>query len=425
LDTANIVTYLLKWALVVYALKIILEVFYGRRKTSLTATVLSYLFMYCLSATMYVIVNIPIVNIVATFTGLVIVAINYEATFLRRATTIATCFALSMVADMAAATVVGHYHFSFLLPMNVGRLHYIGVALLTYIFALIVSRFKNISKDTVISPGSRYVMAAIPFITLFIAVAASFALSVQVALAATTAALFITNILAFYLHDTLSGAYENKLKTELYTQEKDFYFAQAQLMQESVKNIKSIRHDMNFHLAALKDMVGNKAAADYINVLLNDISENDPYSNTGNIAFDSIINYKLKTAGADNIKLDISIFVPPVTNIEITDIVTILGNLLDNALDATAKVEDKTIKLDVDFSKGNLYIKIDNSYDGNIKYAQGKHGEKEHIATLKAGDEHGYGLKNIRKAVEKYNGCMDISYGGYIFTVEILLYPFQ
>ena len=194
-------------------------------------------------------------------------------------------------------------------------------------------------------------------------------------------------------------------------------------MQESVKKVRSIRHDMNFHLATLKDFsINNKEATDYINSLLGDISDSEVYSSAGNIAFDSIINFKLKTAKDDNIKLDLSLFIPPVLNIEIADIVTILGNLLDNALDAVAKIEDKMIKLDIEFSKSCLFIMIENSFGGTIKYAKGKSKKEKCIATLKSEGEHGYGLDNIQKSVEKYNGYIDIAHCDNIFSVGIVLY---
>jgi len=180
---------------------------------------------------------------------------------------------------------------------------------------------------------------------------------------------------------------------------------------------------MNFHLATIKELsIDNKSTTDYINGLLEDISESEVYSSTGNIAFDSIINFKLKTAKEENIKLDLALFIPPVLNIEIADIVTILGNLLDNALDAVTKVEDKMIRLDIEFSKSNLHINIDNSFDGNIKYTERKGENERRIATLKMQGEHGYGLENVRKSVEKYNGHIDISHESNIFSVGVLLY---
>ncbi len=229
--------------------------------------------------------------------------------------------------------------------------------------------------------------------------------------------------LIFYLRYTLSAVFEEKLKSELHSQEKEYLSAQCQLMQESVEGVKSIRHDIKKHLITLKGYtVQNEAATEYLNSLLEDVGKSEIYSDTGNIAFDSIINYKLRDAKKDNIKVDLRIFVPPVINVEVADVVTILGNLLDNALEAVAKVNEKAIKLDIESSKGSLFIKIENTFNSEIKYSKKKTNEEKFINTLKSGEDHGYGLKNVRHSIEKYKGYMKITNVENIFSVGVFLY---
>ena len=230
-------------------------------------------------------------------------------------------------------------------------------------------------------------------------------------------------LLFFYLLYSISKAFEDNLKSALNSQEKEYYFNQCHLMQESVDKMKSYRHDMKLHLTALKDFSkDNKVAIDYLNSLLGDIEKSDIYSDTGNIAFDSIINFKLKDVLSHNINLQTKIFVPPELNIEVADVVIILGNLLDNAFDAVAKVEDREIRLTVEANKGNLFIKAENTFDGIVKYTDSKDETEKIIATRKKGDNHGYGLKNIRKSVEKYNGYVEITHDDNVFSVVILMY---
>jgi len=220
--------------------------------------------------------------------------------------------------------------------------------------------------------------------------------------------------LVFYLYNILSKNHEEKLKSALYEQEKDYYFTQCRLMQESAEKVKSMRHDMKMHLVALKDFAGDKETTlGYLDSLVENITASEIYSQTGNTAIDSVINFKLKTAKEDNIKLEIKTLVPPVLNIRIIDIVTILGNLLDNALDAVAKAEEKVITVDISHDKGNLLIQVDNSFDGIVN---------ENLITRKNEKEHGYGIENIRKSVKRYNGHIDIAYKNNIFSVGILLY---
>lgn len=216
----------------------------------------------------------------------------------------------------------------------------------------------------------------------------------------------------------------------VYSQEKEYYFLQCQMMQESVEKMKSFRHDVSTHLVALLDYTTNgKAddAANYISTLIGQVDKGKIYSETGNIAFDSIINYKLRNTAELNIKPEIKILLPSVLNIEVADVVTILGNLLDNALDAVVRTDEKIIKLDIEFTKGNLFIRVENSYNSAIMYSNentlNEDVESErNISSLKNSDEHGYGLKNISKSLEKYNGYMKIIHTDKNFSVIIFLY---
>ncbi|MCL2362560.1 MAG: ATP-binding protein, partial [Defluviitaleaceae bacterium] len=146
------------------------------------------------------------------------------------------------------------------------------------------------------------------------------------------------------------------------------------------------------------------------------------YCDTGNIAFDSIINFKLKNAKEKNVKPKLQMSIPRTLNIEVADIVTILGNLLDNALDAVEKSTDKILRIDIEYNRGCLFIKADNSFDGEVKYETKKDSGEKSIVTHKEPSEHGHGLKNIRKAVDKYNGKVDIVHEGNVFSVTILIY---
>jgi len=297
-----------------------------------------------------------------------------------------------------------------------------------YLIAILIKRFKNIRKRTVLPRVARLAPLSVVFVVAaFLAaiIAPTFGLDIvleagMVIMVALLAWLIFSN---FFLLDMLSAKYEEKLASERQTREKEYYFAQCQLMQESVNKMKAYRHDVKLHLTALKKFTAdNKEATDYLNNLLGSVEESEVYSDTGNIAFDSIINFKLKDVLTNHINLQLKIFVPPELDVDVSDVVTILGNLLDNAFEAMAKTNDKQLKLTVEVNRGVLFIRMDNTYDGVVKYVNDKDDAQKIIATRKDGDNHGYGLKNIQKSVDKYNGQMDISHDDNIFSVAILLY---
>ena len=92
----------------------------------------------------------------------------------------------------------------------------------------------------------------------------------------------------------------------------------------------------------------------------------------------------------------------------------------DNALEAVAQVRDKKLAIDIEYKRGALFIQVKNTFDGEVRYAG--EGEGRRIATRKESAGHGLGLKNIARAVEKYNGYMDITHDNQTFTAVVFLY---
>ncbi|MCL2841755.1 MAG: GHKL domain-containing protein [Defluviitaleaceae bacterium] len=374
---------------------------------------------------MLILLGTPIISLIVALVGVFVITLNYESTFLKRVVTVFGCYALLGAIELLVYITIIIDPDILTIPLEPRAIAAISIGILSYLMALGFRRFKNIKRRNL---GFPMLWISILVICSAISLVLLFTFSSQMphlAVVAIVVGIFGINFLIFYLYDTLSAVYEDKLASALHTQEKEYYFAQCQLMQESAEQVKTIRHDMKFHLATARDFTANNKASeatDYLGSLLDDINTGEVYSNTGNIAFDSIINYKLKTAAEDNIKVEIDVLVPKNLNIDTVDVVIILGNLLENALEAVTKVDDKVIKLNIEASKGNLFIKVDNAFDGEVKYAKGKNGAEKVIATRKDGDNHGYGLKNIRKAVEKYNGHLDITHDDGVFSVGVLVF---
>jgi signal transduction histidine kinase len=372
--------------------------------------------------------GIPYFEIMALVTFLAI-PLNYESSMLKR-------FVAAVCSYLCIQILVGAFIFGTgILRYETPRIAEVTPLFLTAgIFAFILTSlfrsFRNIKTSAMIFPATGSSFIIVPAFSIAILVIAALYMDYlpQPIVALMSFIAVLITAITFYFQNNISKAYLDKLKSTLHAQEKEYYFAQCQLMQESVESIRSIRHDMKSHLAMARDFTAdNKSgeATNYLNGLLGDIDNYEIYSNTKNIAFDSIINFKLNNAKQEGIKTDIRLLIPPALNIEIADIVTILGNLLDNALDAVSRVSEKTIKLDIEYGRESLFIQVENTFDGVVEYAgeaNGTNGGNKHLATRKSGDEHGFGLKNVRKSVEKYNGHIDISHDEKFFSVGVLLY---
>ena len=413
------VAYLFSNMLMMLSIERMMGVFFDKRRTPLLVWLGSFLLYYVASAIAFLLLNTPMVTLAINIITFFIIALNYESTTKKRIAAVLGTFCILATLDTLITLIFGLYQANVFEPQeidNILQVTLVGVVL--YIGALLLRRFKNIKNSAINTPIFWLSTLSVPGLSFVLTLFVVTYLPPHTALIALLIILAI-NLLTLYLQNVLAVTYQDKLQSALHTQEKEYYYAQCQLMQESVDKMKTYRHDVKMHLSAIQGFAAKINAHDiiaYLDSLMGSITINEIYSDTGNTAFDSIINFKLKDAVEDNIKVDVSVLAPPTLNIEVVDIVTILGNLLDNALDAVAKVEDKVINLHVKASKGNLLIKVENTFDGNVKYA-GKA-----IATRKTGDGHGYGLKNIRRAVERYNGYVDISHDGGVFAVQVLVY---
>ena len=421
--TINMAMSLFATAILTLTTERVMRVFFEKKRTPLPVIALSYLFLWAALSLQFWIESTTLF-VLLYMLALIIISFNYESEMIQRMSAVAGSYYVMF------AITTGIFHvLAYILPhdlsINFVDVAFVTATLISYLMVLLIfPHFKNIRKTTVkmqkIWLPFFLIIAAHPFAPIF----HQLNTAVGVAIDRLTISFGIA-FMIFFLYNKLSKAFEENIKSALHSQEKEYYYTQCHLMQESVEQVKAVRHDMKLHLATAKKYVASNRvneAADYLDSLLSSVEESEIYSDTGNIAFDSIINFKLNEAKADNVKPDITVHIPPVLNIEIADVVTILGNLLDNALDAVAKTDDKRIKLDIYFDKGGLFINISNTFDGEVKYVEGQAGDKNGIVSRKTEKGHGYGLKNIRKSVEKYNGDMDIKYEGNIFSVEILVY---
>jgi len=414
----QLVFYLFALAIATLAVERIMRVFFEKRVTHFAVTTLSYLFLW------FSLLFQVWWAVFLYFFALVIVSLNYKSTAMKRAAAVGgshfVLLSLTIINNTVALFLPTNWHND-----NVGFTMLLTCILIYFVAWIAFLLFKNIKISAVNLNKLWIPLIILPIGVTFIEFLHYFIDPAAISIIASLFNSLGVILIIFYLYNIISKAIEDNIKSALHSQEKEYYFTQCQLMQESVENTKSIRHDMQLHLATARDFItSNKSdeAANYLSSLINDIGKNEIYSNTKNTAFDSIINFKLCNTNQENIKLDLRLLIPPSLNIEVADIVIIIGNLLDNAIDAVSMVEEKVIKLDIEYSRECLFIQIENTFDGVVKYAEETNEKEKRIVTRKNIGEHGHGLKNIRKSIEKYNGHFDITHEGNTFSTVVLLY---
>ena len=194
-------------------------------------------------------------------------------------------------------------------------------------------------------------------------------------------------------------------------------------VQHMYRQTRGWRHDYHNHIQTMKAylVMGElKELEQYLNELDTDLTTVDTVIKTGNVMIDAILNSKISLAKARGISVDAKAIVPSEleTSISEVDLSLIIGNLMDNAMEAcmgVADTEKRFIRVYIDILKGQLYIYIMNSAWGSRKRI-GRIYE-----STKDSRHHGFGLMRIDKVVDRYHGYLERQDEEGVFATEVML----
>lgn len=235
------------------------------------------------------------------------------------------------------------------------------------------------------------------------------------------------------------------------------------------------RHDYHNHIQTMKaylTMGETERLGKYLDLLDQDLTTVDTVVKTGNVMIDAVLNSKLSLAKARNIAVEAKAIVPAGLEISEIDLSLIIGNLMDNAMEACLQIreeEKRFIRVYIDVMKGQLYIYVMNAVNGRLKKRRRENRRNEiyreesgreflrggcvresffgkdlglesprgrgfrreknlreerrpaEYRSTKAGRTHGYGLMRIDRVVERYKGYIDRQDEENVFATEILL----
>ena len=202
-------------------------------------------------------------------------------------------------------------------------------------------------------------------------------------------------------------------------------------MEHVYGGMRSMRHDMKNTLAVVMQLAAGDANRDKLHDYLAALSETmdrlELRFQTGNSVADALLTMKCREAERDlpDLKWETErLIFPTGLLIHSFDIGAILGNALDNAVEACRKLKEKDAEVEIfirlrTFQKGRMFfIEAENSFDGMLI----RKPQAEFPATDKADREaHGIGLANIKKAAEKYHGAVDWSAEHHVFTLSVMM----
>ena len=200
-------------------------------------------------------------------------------------------------------------------------------------------------------------------------------------------------------------------------------------MERIYSGIRSMKHDMKNTLAVIMQLAGREEAElqTYLSELNQNFDNLEFQFKTGNTVVDTLLNMKYHEAIRiiPDIRIDAErLLFSDEMHIQSYDIGVMIGNALDNAMEACRKLkaedpEAETFICLTSFQKGKMiFIEVENSFNGRVV----KKKQSEFPVTDKTDKrEHGIGLLNIKHTAEKYHGAVDWSVDGKVFTLSVMM----
>ncbi len=401
---------------------VFLLAFLGRPNYNIKIVFMGYMIFYFITTLNYIIIGIPLIIATINILGIVLLTILYKSSINKKIfASIATFLFISLI-EISIVLIAINDNFNFIGKVKHDTILLLSlVRLVTYFAAIII--YNLFSEKSVINLPNRYYLNLIIVnsVSILMAIFSFYSLGTSNIYSITMIVLIvIINFIIFSMYKNILELFEEKYNSISLENQYELIKIQNENIEKSSKNLRKLEHDLRNKLTPIAFMAKdeNINISGYIDEIMKEFSEKTIVKSSGITELDSIINIKMNKA--ESLLIDFSYDICPIEDSPISamDLAVIVGNLLDNAIEATLKTSNKWIKTDIRITKGVLIIEIENSFDGTVK----KSGEN--FITRKEDKRiHGMGITNIKYILKKYDGEIEFSYSGMIFRVLVLVYP--
>jgi sensor histidine kinase YesM len=370
--------------------------------------------IYCLLTTaLYSIFQVSVIYEVGNCLGMIALTCFYHEIWKKRLWVSLVLFSLDMASSLIVYFIFGETG-EFQQPAIQALLLLICVTVISHI------SYPEDEKEMAFGKKQTFLLIVIPAMSVTILSALMLGnLESKLALLVSCCTLII-NISVFYLYHVLLENYIHLRDNAIYKQQTYAYQNQLDVIMESQNRIRAMRHDMKNHILALQVLVQKnemEEADNYLQSMQSFMTNPQEYVSTGNDTIDGLLNYKIQKAKDVLKQVETNISIPENLNLHSFDLNVVLGNLLDNAIEASVQTEEKKLKITMKLDKGVLFLNICNSCR---EIANGK---KTMLETTKYDKtNHGIGLKNVRRIVEKYHGDMEFICENDSMEADIMMY---
>lgn len=225
--------------------------------------------------------------------------------------------------------------------------------------------------------------------------------------------LYLNIVICFYV-ETIKQSYENKQEKKLAQQQLQMQIDYYEKMHTERQTTRALWHDIKKYILAMQTMLENEQRDEAYHCLQQAqcaIARIHQTVDVGNVIINGILEHALTQAQEQGIQIACDVWVPATIPITAVDLNIIMGNTIDNAIEACASIpsDDTGRKIEIVLKQQNrmLYYEIRNPLPS--------------VKPKKLGSVHGYGLKNVGQCIEKYGGEFETAEkeGEFLFGAQI------
>jgi sensor histidine kinase regulating citrate/malate metabolism len=190
-----------------------------------------------------------------------------------------------------------------------------------------------------------------------------------------------------------------------------------QKMKELYETLNILRHDYKYHIKTIGELINSgdsKAVKQYLTDIEEEIPQNELKQYCSNLVINALLSSYAERCAHNNINYNVKLNLPETLAISNYELSIILGNLLENAIEASQKLDrGAEIELEVRTEYSQIYITVKNIFDGIVNLLKGK------LSTTKKGKENGFGLRSVETVAARYDGSVRTFWEGDLFTVDV------
>ncbi|SHI22228.1 GHKL domain-containing protein [Sporobacter termitidis DSM 10068] len=220
------------------------------------------------------------------------------------------------------------------------------------------------------------------------------------------------NIVIFLYVERIKKVSEIKKQNELAEQQYESKLEYFEQVKEDQAETRALWHDIKKYLNTMTELINMNDtvhARECIDQVTELFAEIGNVVDVGNTVISAVLNHSVQKARRLGVDTDLDVRVQPDLNIPAADLSVIIGNTFDNAIEACGRLESAGKKITVQLIEKNsiLFYEITNPYDPRLP------------AEKKDPKRHGFGLKNVKRCLDKYKGTMYTESDGAMYRVSI------